>query len=220
MNWTCEQLEQRLNGYLEGKMAALELQTADEHARGCARCTEWFEARQARALLSQLEVLESPPGLETRILAHTLAPPEREGFWEMADNLWRTLLQPRVASGVAAAAFSLALVFTSLDVPLREVEAADLSPVNIYRALDRKAQLTYARGVRFFNELRVVYEIRNQFAEFQSGSDESEPSNPEDRTEGDDSNQLRRDRDERLSRSRSNLRSLAFSQMGVQRITR
>ena len=221
MKWTCEQLEGRLNGYLEGKMAALEFQAADEHAKTCPRCVEWYDARQARALLLQLEEIETPPGLETRILANTLAPPEREGLWDILAELWRTFLQPRVALSVGAAAFSLVLVFTLMDVRLNELEAADFSPVNIYQTVDRKAQLTYARGVRFFNELRVVYEIRNQLAEFQSDSrEESSEPTQEDRSEEANPDQLQNQRPRQFFQSRSNTWSIAFSQPGLARILR
>ncbi len=179
MKWNCAQLESRLNGYLEGKMAALELRDADDHARACARCQEWFEARQARALLFQLEELETPPGFETRVLARTLAAPERTSVWQMLEEMWRAFLRPRVAFSVAGAVLTLALVVVALDVPLRDIQAADLSPINIYRAVDRKAHLAYASGVRYLNGLRVVYELRNQLAAIRAedGDQETESDN-------------------------------------------
>lgn len=217
MSWTCQQLEERINGYLESKMAALELRAADQHARTCPRCQEWYEARQVRALLLELEELETPPGLETRILAHTLAPPESESIWDMFDNLWRAFLQPRVALSVGAAAFSLVLVFTTFDLRVSELEAADLNPVNIYRAVDSKAQLTYARGVRFFNELRVVYEIRNQLAEFQSEPEETNASDPEDLSDESNPDQLQNRQPRQFLQSRNSRWSLAFSTLAITR---
>ncbi len=217
MSWNCQQLEERLNGYLESKMAALELQAADEHARTCPRCQEWYEARQVRALLLELEELETPPGLETRILANTLAPPESESIWDMFEHLWRAFLQPRVALSVGAAAFSVVLVFTTLDVRVTEIEAADLNPVNIYRAVDSKAQLTYARGVRFFNELRVVYEIRNQLAELQGDAEESDSTDSEDLTEENNSDQLQNQQPRKFLLGKSSQWSLAFSTLAITR---
>ena len=170
MTWDCAQLEDRLSDYLEGQLPAAELVAADGHARTCPRCAEWLEARQATLWLRQLEPLESPPGLETRILALTLAPPPEESFWAVLDAGLRSLWQPRVALGLAAAVLSLTLVLNAFDVSLGDLSAQDLKPGNLYRTLDRRAHLTYARGARFVNDLRVVYEIRSRL-----GGPEAEP---------------------------------------------
>ena len=47
---------------------------------------------------------------------------------------------------------------------LQNVTAAELHPANVLRAANRQAHLTYARGVKFVNDLRVVYEIQSRFA--------------------------------------------------------
>lgn len=165
MNWDCAQLEERLSDYLEGRLRAAELAGADAHVRACPRCAEWLEARQAILWLRQLEPLESPPGLETRILALTGAPPPEESFWSVLDLGWRSLWQPRVALGLSAAVLSLTLVLNAFDVSLRDLRGEDLKPGNLYRTLDRRAHLTYARGTRFVNDLRLVYEIRSRLGE-------------------------------------------------------
>lgn len=165
MNWDCAQLEERLSEFLEGRLSAAELAEAEAHARACPRCAEWLEARQATLWLRQLEPLESPPGLETRILALTLAPPPEESLWATAEAGLRSLWQPRVALGLAAAVLSLTLVLNALEVSLLDLRAEDLKPGNLYRSADRHAHLTYARGARFVNDLRLVYEIRSRLGE-------------------------------------------------------
>lgn len=209
--WTCAQLESRINGYLEGKMARLEFEVADAHARACPRCVEWFQARLTRAWLLDLEELETPPGLETRILASTLAAPPRETLWDTLEQGWRLLVQPRFAFGLAAAVFSLALVFNVMDVEVRQLRAADLNPVNIYRTVDRNAHLAYARGVRFFNELRVVYEIRNQLAAFQSEAEEPATEKPSPENNQGRSSNPQKDNNARKKGNR--LVSLAYHQI-------
>ena len=212
MKWNCQQLESRLNGYLEGKMAALELQAADEHARDCPNCAEWHDARMVRAMLAGLDELDTPPGFETRILANTLAAPDRIGFWQMMEDVWRALMRPRVAFSVAAATFSLVLIFVSMDVPVRDLEMADLNPINIYRAADRKANLAYASGVRYLNELRVVYEIRNQWAAFR-GEDEDSPADPSGDSQSDSPDDEPRRDENRLLGGSDALRSVAAIQI-------
>jgi hypothetical protein len=165
MSWDCAQLERRLEDFLEGRLAAAELAAADSHARGCPRCAEWADARRAALWLHQLELVETPPGLEARILALTLAPPAQESFWAALDRGWRALMQPRFALGLGAAAFSLLLVMNTFGLSPRNLTLSDLNPANIYRAAERQTQLSYARTVRFVNDLRLVYEIRSRLEE-------------------------------------------------------
>lgn len=173
MTWTCAQLEERLSDYLEGRLSAAELAAAEAHARACARCGEWAEAREATLWLRQVEPLETPPGLETRILALTVAPPPQESTWAVLDRGWRTLGQPRFAMGLAAAVFSLVIVLNGLGLSVRNLRAADLYPANLYHAANRQAHQTYARGMRFVSDLRLVYEIRSRLEELQP---ETEPA--------------------------------------------
>jgi hypothetical protein len=55
---------------------------------------------------------------------------------------------------------------------------ADLNPVNIYRSINRQAQLTYASGMRFVNDLRLVYEIRSRLEEMDEEPGESPAEGP------------------------------------------
>src|SRR3990167_8676382 len=110
MSWTCAQLDALRDDYLDGRLPAADLRAADAHARACPTCAEHCEARRGPAWRRTLEPLESPPGLETRILALPVAPPPQESFWAVFGQGWRALQQPRVAMSVAAAVFSLVLV--------------------------------------------------------------------------------------------------------------
>jgi hypothetical protein len=166
MTWTCAQLEDRAADFLDGRLAAADADAAEAHARGCPRCAEWLDARRAVAWLRALEPLESPPGLETRILTATLAPAPVPAWrdWALWQRAWTLFLQPRVALATAAAVISFTLTLNALGV---SPSVADLYPANAYRALDRRAHLGYARVVRFVNDLRVVYEIRSRLDELQ-----------------------------------------------------
>jgi hypothetical protein len=166
MSWDCAQLERRLDDFLEGRLAAADHAQAEAHARACPRCAEWADARHAALWLRQLEFVETPPGLESRILALTLAPPPQESFWAMLEGGWRALMQPRFALGLAAATFSLLLVMNAFGLSPRDLTLADLNPANIYRGMERQTQLSYARAVRFVSDLRLVYEIRSRLEEF------------------------------------------------------
>jgi len=180
MSWNCAQLEARLDDYLEGRLSPEGATAAQAHATGCPRCAEWADARRAALWLRQVEPMETPPGLEARILAQTLAPASEESFWSLLELGWRALLQPRMAMGLAAALISFGLVLHAANVSPAEMSVADLNPVNIYRTINSQAQLTYARGVRFVNDLRLVYEIRSRLEEMQGEPEEPPAPAPRD----------------------------------------
>ena len=172
MSWNCTQIEERLSDYLESALAPLELEAADAHARSCAQCQPWFDARQATRWIHQLESLEVPPGLETRILAQTTVPPREESTWALLDRGWRVLWQPRFALGLAAAVFSVTMLLNALHISPGEIQARDLNPANLYRQINRQAHRLYARGTRFVNDLRLVYEIRSRLERVDTPAEE------------------------------------------------
>ncbi|MDE3109956.1 MAG: hypothetical protein KGL02_08445, partial [Acidobacteriota bacterium] len=57
---------------------------------------------------------------------------------------------------------------------LRNMQPSDLNPANWVREGNRQAHLTYARGEKFVNDLRVVYEIRAMLASPQAAAPEQQ----------------------------------------------
>ena len=76
-----------------------------------------------------------------------------------------------------------------------ELTWSDLKPANLFSALDRRANLMYARGVKFVNEMRVVVEIQNMLQPASDSQKSSPESNPgekqEDKKPGDKTNRAR-----------------------------
>jgi hypothetical protein len=75
------------------------------------------------------------------------------------------VLQPQFSLGAASVFVTASILFNALGIPparLAGLTRSDLNPVNLYRAADRSVHLLYGRGVRFVNDLRVVYEIQSR----------------------------------------------------------
>lgn len=176
MNWDCKQTEARLSDYLDATLAPAEQQAAELHVAACARCVEWRDARRAVVWLERVEPLPVPPGLETRILAWTTGATASPTFWETLASGWRGLGQPRVALSLASALVSFSLLLQVLGIDLRRVSARDFHPANVYRKLDRSAHVAYGHGVKFINDLRLVYEIRSRLDELKPEA--AEPAEP------------------------------------------
>jgi len=161
----CLNTEERLTDYLDGQLQGAERAQLEAHLAECAACRQL--AAQVRALSVRLPRLEpevEPTGLVYRILEATsgTVKPKTESTWK---KLFAGLLAPRFALGLGSVAATLFILFQALGINPRKVTADDLNPVNLYRAADRQVHLTYARGVRFVNDLRVVYEIRSRLQE-------------------------------------------------------
>jgi hypothetical protein len=78
---------------------------------------------------------------------------------------WVPLIwQPRFAMGLATVAASLTIVLHAAGVTPSDLQKIDYRPASLARAGNRQAHLTYARCVKYVNDLRVVYEIESRFA--------------------------------------------------------
>jgi anti-sigma factor RsiW len=167
MSWNCVATEERLIDYLDGLLAVDERAAFEAHTKSCANC---------RALVSGvcglvdgmhgLEMLEPPQGLVYRILAETTRkkakPARKPGL-----SLFPAFLQPKLALGALSVIATFGILFQATGINLRKISSSDLNPMNVLRATNRQAHLTYARGVKFVSDLRVVYEIQNQMSRMQ-----------------------------------------------------
>ena len=163
MNWNCAQVEERLSDYLDNLLSAAERAEFEAHAAGCARCTQLVA--QVGGLVRRvqsLEPIEAPARLVSAILDQTLGPRAPKHGWRRWLAWAPTLLQPRFAIGMATAAASLVILLYAAGLNPAKIRKGDLNPVNIYRSANRQSHLVYARGVKYVNDLRVVYEIQSR----------------------------------------------------------
>ena len=79
--------------------------------------------------------------------------------------------QPRFAMTAAMAFFSIALTLNLTGVSLRNMRASSFTPTNIRHTF----WLTNARVFRYYDNLRVVYELESRVREVQRDTDDSAP---------------------------------------------
>jgi Putative zinc-finger len=163
MDWNCTLTEERLSDYLEGKLSPPEAAAFSTHMTNCANCAE--TVAQVSGLVNQMhkfEMVEEPPQLIVKILDATLGPRTQKKSWRQWFGWISVVWQPRFAMGLAAAVASLVIVSYAAGLTPAKLKKADLSPTNVLRSANRQAHLTYARGAKFVNDLRVVYEIQSK----------------------------------------------------------
>ncbi len=162
MNWKCEQIEERLSEHLDGLLDGAERAAFDGHVAGCVQCrTLVTQVSSALSQVHRLEMLEEPLGLAASILDQTLGPRAPKKSWK-AFGWLKPVLQPRMAMGFATVVLFGVVSLQAMGVQVSEIGWSDLHPVKLYHESSRRAHLVYARGEKFVNDLRVVYEIQSR----------------------------------------------------------
>jgi len=185
MAWTCEQIEARLSDYVDRLLEPGERSGFEAHVAACARCAPLVE-RIARLVdhMHRLEPLEAPPRLLSNILDQTLGPRAQKQGWRAWVGWLRPVWQPRFAYGAVSVVIVFAVLSQALGIQWRKPTLADVNPVNLYRAADRRAHLIYARGSKFVTDLRVVYEIQSRLRPEPEPQPAPEPKPGPGRSEG------------------------------------
>jgi anti-sigma factor RsiW len=176
MDRDCKISEERLSEYLDGRLSPAEASAFAVHAAGCLNCSQLIA--RVGGLVSQLHQLaeiEEPPQLVRKILDATTGPRTKEQGWKKWFSWVPILWQPRFAMGIVTVAASFAIVIHTSGVTPAKLKRADLNPASLYRSANRQVHLTYARSVKFVNDLRVVYEIQSRL---QPGPEPSPVSAP------------------------------------------
>jgi anti-sigma factor RsiW len=186
MNLSCGQIEERLSDYIEKSLSIDDTRELEIHLAECPKCVALeMQMRYMLGALARMDSeLEIPPELTGKILEQTFGPRKSNrgaGVLAWLKALWK----PQVLVGVAGALATL-LIVTQFMLPAR-MRVNGTTPVGIMRSANRQAHLVYARGVKYMNDLRVVYEIqsrlRNEPEPSPGQPGMTAPQGPNDRTE-------------------------------------
>lgn len=198
---TCTQCEGMLLDAADGLLLPDEQTHFDLHLAECPACTRLFaDVRRGSAWMEMLkEAPPVPPaGLVDRILAKTSGDPEvHAGVMAQVahaaslfgdsqakvlpfrvpahlqqprtrmQRMVHTVMQPRFMMTAAMAFFSIALTMNIAGVRLSSLRASDLKPSSIKRSF----WAANGRAVRYYDNLRVVYELESRVHEMQRDND-------------------------------------------------
>jgi hypothetical protein len=68
--------------------------------------------------------------------------------------------------GMAMTVLSFAMLGRFAGIQVRQLKPSDLNPANVWVALEDKAQRTWDRGVKYYESLRLVYELQTRVKEW------------------------------------------------------
>ena len=207
----CAQFEVLLSEALDGVLGEPALAEFRKHATGCADCGPMLTAAQAgMSWLKSLSAAEPPRNLVRNILIATsgaeaavparqaaLPSPWRErllGWTRPLAPVFSSLRQPRFALSLGMAFFSITVLLNAAGVHVSSLRTADLRPSAIQENLTRSYNETTARAVKYYENIRLVYEIESRVREIRNATREEdqqeqrkqEPEKPKDRKYRDD----------------------------------
>jgi anti-sigma factor RsiW len=182
----CADLEILLCDYVDGTLHGEQKSAVERHLADCAACAGMAkDAASALAFMERAADVEPPAELVTRILFEL--PVARRAEQSVSRSAWRRfrakwlepVLQPRFAMGMAMTVLSFAMLGRFAGVEVRQLKPSDLNPVTIWVAVEDRALRTWERGVKYYDSLRVVYEIQTRLREWGDQADADRASKTE-----------------------------------------
>jgi anti-sigma factor RsiW len=166
----CGDVEILLADYVDGTLRGDAAPALEAHLAGCPACADLArDSAQAVAFMERAAEVDAPPELVTRILFEITAGPShaviKPSWVRRFFGRWlEAVLQPRVAMGMAMTVLSFAMIGRFTHV--RQLTPADLDPVKVWTSAEDRVVRWYNRGVKYYDSLRVVYEIQTRLKEW------------------------------------------------------
>lgn len=171
----CLEIDELLCDYVDGALSTERKQAFEAHTASCAACRELVaDVSGAVHFMERVAVVEPPKELITRILYHT--PKQAPLVEAMARQDWlkrwiAPLIQPRFAMGMAMTILSFSMLGKFV-APVTQLKPGDLDPVKVWRNIDDSAHRTWDRLVKYYDNLRLVYEVQTAIEEMRRDSNE------------------------------------------------
>ncbi len=177
----CPEFESILADYLDGTLSASERAAVELHAAECAGCGDFMaEVKGGVALLGRTPEVEPPEELITRIafqapVGRVRGPWERHTLWSRFSEKWlQPILQPRFVMGAAMLVLSFTMLERCTGTRVERIQSADINPVRIFDGMELKAARTKDRLFKYYENLRVVYEVEARLRDMQRQQDEND----------------------------------------------
>jgi hypothetical protein len=171
----CTDLESLICDYIDGVLRGPEMSTVELHLAACESCRETVaESRLALEFMSRVAEVEVPPALVNKILFEVRAggsAPVRTSKRTWISRFFEPALQPKFAMGMAMTILSFAMLGKFAGIPMRQLKPADLAPANVWATVEDKTWRSWERAKKYYESLRLVYEIRETLSDWNEAAD-------------------------------------------------
>lgn len=214
----CAEFEALVTEALDGQLSGARKESFEAHRRTCALCGPMFaDAQAGQVWMKSLAAVEPPPHLVHNILAATsgvmstrLAESGATGralsFGERAREWWDSWFVPTAAfvrQPRFAMSFGMVFFSFSLLANLAGVKPADLAKIDLHPSAIRHAYTeAQIRVVKYYDNIRFVYEIESRVRELKRATTPAEPG-PQEKKENrnnDNTSEQPRNQDRNYSR--------------------
>jgi hypothetical protein len=223
------EFEQLLSDALDGTLTGTQLDRFQAHAQTCKACGPLLaEAEAGRNWLRGLTEVEPPAKLVANILASTTGvdtqrlratAPVRQPRISWLEHvqavflepIWATVRQPRFAMSFGMAFFAL-----SVGLTVAGVKPADLRQISLRPSAIRHTYYnTQARVVRYYENVRIVYEVESRVREIKRNVAPAEPAPAKRKENKNDTTQQPEQKQERNYSQTENHLILASAPLGT-----
>ncbi len=174
------QLEALITDYLDGVLGERDAAEFEKYLPLYPDLAEFVaDAAEGMRLLGQVDAPEPPPALYARIQS-SLDDARREaeraksstGLFQALAAFLSPVLQPRFVMGMAMTVLSISMIGQLTGTRIDRVTAADLKPTAIWSSVEYRAQRVWDRAAKYYESLRVVYEMRSRVQEWRAQLDQ------------------------------------------------
>ena len=170
----CADIEVLICDYVDGTLAPAEKAEVERHFTVCPACAALArDSATAVGFIERAAEVEPPPELITRILFD--APwakhkPKPRGLGWLGGWVG-PMLRPKLVMGAAMTILSFSM-FVKFVTPIRQLKPADLKPSEVWASVELHADRTWARTVKYYENLKVVYQLQTLLRDWQQQVDE------------------------------------------------
>ncbi len=187
----CVEFEALLAEALDATLPGATLAAFEEHQKSCPTCAAMYqEAAAGMHWMKGLEDIEPPKHLVHNILAQTIGTVAEtstkpaaagEGWLERLKGklspVFAPVVTPRFAMSFGMAFFSITMLANIAGFHFSDLKHLDLSA----KGIEKTYYSTQARAVRYYENIRVVYEIESRVRDLRRSATpekREEPSTP------------------------------------------
>jgi len=173
----CAEIEILICDYVDGTLPADRKALVERHLAECPACAELArDSAAAVAFIDRAAEVTPPPELVTRILFDAPWRKNKSTATGVRSRLagWLSpVLQPRFVMGAAMTILSFSIL--SQLAPVRQLRASDLQPKAVWTGLENRVFDVWDRTVKFYDNLKFVYQIQTTLREWQQQDEEQRP---------------------------------------------
>ena len=166
----CQEFEILLCDYIDGTLDAEQKAAVEAHLGSCPACAELAQdVNGAVAFMERVAEVDPPAELVTRISSSTPAPEprrgQRKGLGGWIRHWIEPVLQPRFAMGMAMTILSVSMIGRFAGIAPQDIRLSNLAPAHVWEVVDDKAHAVWERSVKYYESLRLVFEIQTRLRE-------------------------------------------------------